>query len=109
MKFVISRKNEGVFQFLLKDTEDRPVLWSPRYPTKSQCKEGIDQLRQQIVEDLNFDKWRTESGRYVFHLKSNEGRLLAMSAPFISKTECSNYISKILNMVGVATEEDLAF
>lgn len=109
MKFVISRKNDGVFQFLLKDTEDRPVLWSPRYPTKNQCKEGINLLRQQIVADLSFDKWQTESGRYVFHLKSDEGRLLAMSAPFMSKTECSKYISKILNMVGVAREEDLAF
>lgn len=107
MKFVILRKNEGIFQFFLKDNEDRPILWSPRFSTKSQCREGIDHLRQQILADLHFDKWRTESGRYVFHLQSNDGRLLAMSAPFISKTECSNYIAKILEMVNVAVEEDL--
>lgn len=106
MKFVISQKGEGVFQFLLKDKEDRPVLWSPRYPSKNQCLDGINQLRQQVGSDYNFDKWRTESGRYVFHLKSDEGRLLAMSAPFLSKAECSGYIEKILSIVGLSTAID---
>lgn len=106
MKFIISRKNEGVFQFLLKDTEERAVLWSPHYPTESRCKEGIEQLQQQIVESSSFDKWQTESGRYVFHLRSDEGRLLAMSAPFISNVECTKYISKILKMAEGAKEED---
>jgi|JTFO01.1.fsa_nt_gb uncharacterized protein YegP (UPF0339 family) len=109
MKFVIACKNEGAYQFYLKDSEDRPVLWSPRYPTKHQCREGIEHLRQQIVEDHNFDKWRTESGRYVFHLKDNDGRLLAMSAPFSSKNECHRTIGQVLDMVRVAAEEDHAF
>jgi len=106
MKFIVSQKDKEIFQFLLKDKEDRPVLWSPRYTTKNQCLEGINQLRRQIESGFNYDKWRTESGRYVFHLKSDEGRLLAMSAPFVSRAECSSYIEMISNLVGITTSID---
>jgi uncharacterized protein len=109
MKFVINKKDEGVYHFFLKDSEDRPVLWSPRYATKTQCRNGIESLRNYVKGKARFDEWQTDSGRYLFHLRSNDGHLLAMSAPFGNKMECTRHIIEVQDKVATATEEDLAF
>jgi uncharacterized protein len=108
MKFEISRKSEGAYQFLLKDASGNPVLWSPRYATKSQCLDSINYLRQHVQGQAQFDRWQTESGRYVFHLKSDDGHMLAMSAPFWDKSDCVRHISEVKENVGAAVEVDLS-
>lgn len=109
MKFVINRKSEGGYQFFLKNSADRPVLWSPRFETKTECKDGIAVLKRQVTGHVEFDKWQTDSGRYVFHLRNKEGHLLAMSSPFGSKGECVRHIYEVQQKVPVAGEEDLSF
>lgn len=107
MKFVISQKPEGAYQFSLKDSQGKQILWSPRYSTKGQCRSGIEHLRQNLSESIEVDQWQTDSGRYLFHLRSNDGRLLAMSAPFNSKNECVLRISEVREKIGKAVEEDV--
>jgi len=106
---VINKKTGGGYQFLLKDSEDRPVLWSPRFETKSQCQNGIALLRVQAINNVEFNKWQTDSGRYIFHLKSRSGHLLGMSAPFGSKNECYRHISELQANIADAVEEDLSY
>ena len=106
MKFVISQKPEGAYQFSLKDSQGKQILWSPRYATKGQCRSGIEHLRQNLSESIEVDQWQTDSGRYLFHLRSNDGRLLAMSAPFSSKHECVLRMSEVRENICEAVEED---
>ncbi|ASB50003.1 YegP family protein [Alkalitalea saponilacus] len=109
MKFVISKKSEGAYQFFLKNAENKPVLWSPRFATKNQCLDGIAHLRRHVQAEPTFDKWQTDSGRYVFHLKSNDGHLLAMSAPFGSKFECVRHISEVKENISSEIEGDVSY
>ncbi len=109
MRFIISKKTGGAYQFHLKDSDNKPLLWSPRFATITECRDGIRSLRQFVQSKAKFDEWQTDSGRYVFHLRSNDGHLLAMSAPFGSKIECIRRIVCIQNNLETALEEDLTF
>ncbi|GAO30780.1 DUF1508 domain-containing protein [Geofilum rubicundum] len=107
MKFVISQKPEGAYQFALKDTQGKQILWSPRYATKGECRRGIEHLCQNLSGNIEVDQWQTDSGRYLFHLRSHDGRLLAMSSPFSSKHECFLKISEVRENLCAAVEEDV--
>jgi len=108
MNFVISRKPEGAYQYYLKDAQGKQILWSPRFATKAQCKKGIEHLRKQVEDKVEVDRWQTDSGRYLFHLRSRDGHLLAMSAPFSSKHECVQHINAVREHVYKAEEEDVS-
>jgi len=107
MKFIISQKPEGAYQFSLKDEYGKNILWSPRFSSKNQCINGINQLRNNISVSIEVDQWQTDSGRYLFHLRCSDGRLLAMSAPFISKHECNHTITEIRKRMSEAVEQDV--
>lgn len=110
MRFVISRQAGGEFQFHLKDTKGRPVLWSPRYPTKKQCLTGIENIRNLSGEDeTQVGRWQTENGRYIINVKNQEGHLLAMSSPFSNKFEFYRFIDELKQEVKNAVQEDITF
>lgn len=111
MRFVISRQPGGEFQFHLKDTRGRPVLWSPRFSTKKQCLTSIEFFRKvaEQKEDEYFGKWHTETGRYIFNVKNQDGHLLVMSSPFNSKFEFSQFIEELKQEVKNAVQEDISF
>jgi len=110
MRFVISRQAGGEFQFHLKDTSGRPVLWSPRYPTKTQCLNGIENIRNLAGHNEPYvGKWQTDNGRFIINVKNHEGHLLAMSSPFNSKFEYSRFIEELKQEVKNAVQEDITF
>lgn len=110
MRFVISRQADGEFQFHLKDTSGRSVLWSPHYSTKRQCLKGIDNIRNLAEESETYvGKWQTENGRYIINVINSEGHLLAMSSPFNNKTEYSRFIEAFKQEVRNAVQEDITF
>jgi uncharacterized protein len=106
MKFVISQKPEGAYQFALRDAQGKPILWSPRYATKGECCKGIEHLRRNMSENIEVDQWQTDSGRFLFHLRSNDGHLLAMSSPFSSRHECYLRMSEVRAKIFTAVMED---
>ena len=110
MRFVISRQAGGEFQFHLKDTNGRPVLWSPHYPTKKQCLNGINNIRNLAGKSETYvGKWQTENGRYIINVRNTDGHLLAMSSPFNSKHEYSRFIEEFKQEVRNAVQEDITF
>jgi uncharacterized protein YegP (UPF0339 family) len=108
MRFVISCQPSGEFQFHLKDTSGRPILWSPRYSTKKQCLNGIENIRSLAGHhDSYVGQWQTDSGRYIINVKNQEGQLLAMSSPFNSKYEYNRFIDELNLEVKDAVQEDI--
>lgn len=110
MRFVISRQPGGEFQFHLKDTNGRPVLWSPRYPTKLQCIKSIDFIKNiSDTDEVQVGKWQTDGGRFIINMRSIDGRLLAMSSPFNNKLEFCRFINELKNELKNASQEDITF
>jgi uncharacterized protein YegP (UPF0339 family) len=107
-KFVIRRINTG-FKFNLLAANGQTVATSEVYDTHAACVKGIDSVRKCApfarLEDLTLDSkvlphpkfelYQDRSGQFRFRLKARNGKIIAVSEGYITKSGCENGIESV--------------
>ncbi|WP_130736014.1 YegP family protein [Flavobacterium sp. J27] len=106
-KFVISKRNNGEFQFNLKATNGQVILTSEGYATKVNCQKGIDSVKTNALIDERFEKKTATSGKPYFSLKASNGQIIGSSEMYESTAARDNGIESVKKNAPEASVEDL--
>lgn len=88
MKFMTYQSGinkEFYFRFLTND--GRPVLRSEGYKSKSGALNAIESIRENSMEDTQFEVKQTERGNWMFNLKAKNHQVIATSIIFETKSD----------------------
>lgn len=106
--FVISKRKNGEFQFVLKAGNGQVILASEGYTTKVACENGIESVRKNSQDDKRFDRLESKNGKPYFNLKSTNGQIIGNSEMYESVAARENGIASVAkNAPDADVKEDL--
>ena len=107
-KFEIKVAANGEYMFNLYATNGRVIATSETYTTLQSCKKGIESVKSNAeapIEDqtvgavaLPFPKYELyvdKQGKYRFHLRASNGRIVSASQGYTTKANALNGIQSI--------------
>ncbi len=105
-KFVISKRANGEFQFVLKAGNGQTILTSEGYSAKASCTNGIESVRTNSQDDSKYDKKTSSNNKYYFNLKASNGQIIGTSEMYESEQARDNGIASVKSNAPDATVED---
>ena len=105
-KFVISKRKNGEFQFMLKAGNGQTILASEGYSAKSSCENGIESVKKNAAEDSNYERKNSSSGKFHFNLKAGNGQVIGSSEMYESAAGMENGIESVKKNAPDATVEE---
>lgn len=94
-KFVISKRNNGEFQFALKASNGQVILSSEGYTTKAACENGIESVKKNSQDDARFERLESKNGKPYFNLKASNGQIIGNSEMYESVAARDNGIESV--------------
>lgn len=94
-KFVISQRKNGEYQFNLKAGNGQVILTSEGYTTLAACKNGIESVKKNSLEDARFERKEAKDGSPFFNLKATNGQVIGKSEMYSSAAACENGIESV--------------
>ena len=95
-KFVITKRTNGEFQFNLKAGNGQVIFTSEGYTTLAACKNGIESVKKNAVEDARFERKEAKNGAPFFNLKAGNGQIIGKSEMYSSQAACENGIASVM-------------
>lgn len=95
-KFVITKRTNGEFQFNLKAGNGQVILTSEGYTTLAACKNGIESVKKNAVDDARFERKEAKNGAPFFNLKAGNGQIIGKSEMYSSQAACENGIASVM-------------
>nr|WP_315201660.1 YegP family protein [uncultured Flavobacterium sp.] len=106
--FLISKRKNEEFQFVLKAGNGQVILASEGYTTKAGCDNGIESVRKNSQVDERFDKLEAKNGKFYFNLKATNGQIIGSSEMYESVASRDNGIESVKkNAPDADVKEDL--
>ena len=106
--FLISKRKNDEFQFVLKAGNGQVILASEGYSTKAACENGIESVRKNSQVDERFDKLEAKNGKLYFNLKASNGQIIGSSEMYESIAARDNGIESVKkNAPDADIKEDL--
>ena len=106
--FLITKRANGEFQFVLKAGNGQVILASEGYTTKAACENGIESVKKNSQEDGRFDRLESKSGKPFFNLKSSNGQIIGNSEMYESEAARENGIDSVKkNAADAIVKEEL--
>jgi len=106
--FLITKRTNGEFQFVLKAGNGQVILASEGYTTKAACENGIESVRKNSQEDARFDRLVSKNGKPYFNLKATNGQIIGNSEMYESEAARENGIESVKkNAPDAAVKEEL--
>ena len=93
--FLISKRANGEFQFVLKAGNGQVILTSEAYTTKAACDNGIESVKKNSQDDARFDRLESKSGKPYFNLKAANGQNIGTSEMYESVAARENGIESV--------------
>lgn len=93
--FVISKRSNGEFQFVLKAGNGQVVLTSEGYSAKAGCQNGIASVRTNGTEDGRFERKIASNGKHYFNLTAGNGQVIGTSQMYADSSGCENGIASV--------------
>jgi uncharacterized protein YegP (UPF0339 family) len=93
--FLVSKRKNDEFQFVLKAGNGQIILASEGYSTKAACENGIESVRNNSQVDERFDKLEAKNGKPYFNLKSSNGQIIGNSEMYESAAARDNGIESV--------------
>lgn len=94
-KFVITKRANGEFQFNLKAGNGQTILASEGYTTLAACKNGIESVKKNAVEDARYERKEAKNGAPYFNLKATNGQIIGSSEMYSSESARENGIESV--------------
>jgi uncharacterized protein YegP (UPF0339 family) len=106
--FLISKRKNDEFQFVLKAGNGQVILASEGYTTKAACENGIESVRKNAQDQARFDKLESKNGKQYFNLKASNGQIIGNSEMYESVAARDNGIVSVAkNAPDADVKEDL--
>ena len=106
--FLINKRKNDEFQFVLKAGNGQVILASEGYSSKTACENGIESVRKNSQEAARFDKLEAKNGKYYFNLKAANGQIIGNSEMYESIAARDNGIESVTkNASDADVKEDL--
>lgn len=106
--FLITKRANGEFQFVLKAGNGQVILASEGYNTKAACENGIESVRKNSQVDARFDRLESKNGKPYFNLKATNGQIIGNSEMYESEAARENGIESVKkNAPDAAVKEEL--
>lgn len=106
--FLVSKRKNDEFQFVLKAGNGQVILASEGYSTKAACENGIESVRKNSQVDERFDKLESKNGKHYFNLKASNGQIIGVSELYESTSARDNGIESVKkNAPDADVKEDL--
>jgi uncharacterized protein YegP (UPF0339 family) len=93
--FLVSKRKNDEFQFVLKAGNGQVILGSEGYSTKVSCENGIESVRKNSQVDERFDKLEAKNGNLYFNLKASNGQIIGTSEMYESAAARDNGIESV--------------
>jgi uncharacterized protein YegP (UPF0339 family) len=94
-KFVITKRNNGEFQFNLKAGNGQIILSSEGYSSKLGCENGIESVKRNAQDDDRFEIKTSAGGKPYFTLKAANGQVIGTSEQYESVSARDNGIASV--------------
>ncbi|WP_456378527.1 YegP family protein [Lutibacter sp.] len=95
VKFEIYKDKREEFRFRLKAGNGKTILVSEGYKTKSSCINGIESVKINSQDNLNFEKLESKNGLTYFNLKAANGQVIGTSEMYSSIRGMNNGIALV--------------
>ena len=95
-KFVITKRKNGEFQFNLKAGNGQVILASEGYTTMAACKNGIESVKKNAVDDARYERKEAKNGAPYFVLKAGNGQVIGQSEMYSSEASRDNGIASVM-------------
>lgn len=105
-KFVISRRVNGDFQFVLKAGNGQIVLVSQGYAGRSGCENGIDAVRENAPRDERFVFNTAQNGKLYFNLLAANFQVVGVSQMYSNEASRAAGMQSVKNNAAIATVVD---
>ncbi len=105
-KFVITKRANGEFQFVLNAGNGQTILSSEGYSAKPNCENGIESVRTNSKDDSKYDRKTSSNGKAYFNLKATNGQIIGTSQMYESEASRENGIESVKSNAPEATVED---
>lgn len=106
--FLITKRANGEFQFVLKAGNGQVILASEGYTTKAACENGIESVKKNSQDDGRFERLESKSGKPYFNLKASNGQIIGNSEMYESEAARENGIESVKkNAPDAAVKEEL--
>jgi len=107
-KFVITKRSNGDFQFILKASNGQVILTSEGYVSKAGSENGIESVKINSKIDERFEKKTASNGKPYFNLKASNGQIIGTSEMYESTSARDNGIESVKTNAPSASTEDLS-
>ena len=110
MSYFLLRQLPTGFKFDLKAPNGQTIATSEVYETKAACRKGMESVKKSApkakLEDQTepdftpctnprFELYADRSGHFRFRLRSRNGKIIAVSEGYSTKSACRNGISSV--------------
>lgn len=95
-EFVVSKRKNGEFQFVLKADNGINILSSEGYTTKAACMNGVESVKKHSQESDNLDMKTATDGSFYFNLKASNGQVIGTSQMYKSEDGRSNGAASVI-------------
>lgn len=93
--FLVTKRANGEFQFVLKAGNGQVILASEGYSTKAACENGIESVKKNSQDDTRFDRLESKNGKPYFNLKATNGQIIGNSEMYESVAARENGIESV--------------
>lgn len=107
-KFVITRRANNDYQFNLKAGNHQVILTSEGYSTLDACKNGVESVKKNALDDNQFERNESKNGKAYFNLKASNGQIIGKSEMYESKAAMENGIESVKKNVVASSLENLS-
>ncbi len=105
-KFEIYLDKAGEFRFRLKASNGQNILGSEGYKSKSSCKNGIESVKKNAVDDARFERKETKGGKFLFNLKAANSQVIGTSQSYETEASRDKGIESVKKHAPDAKTED---
>ena len=105
-KFVINKKENGEFQFDFIDIKGKVILSSGGYTRKLMCIKGIESVKRNSQDNINFFRKTSLNNETYFNLKAFNGKIIAVSKIYKDRFSRDKGIESLKKIAPNALIED---
>ncbi len=94
--FVITKRKNEEFQFVLKADNGQVILASEGYSAKASCNNGIESVKKNSQDKDNFERLVSKNGKHYFNLKAGNGQIIGTSEMYETEDGMVNGIASVI-------------
>ena len=107
-EFIISKRKDGEFQFILQAGNGQTILNSEGYTSKTGCSAGIESVKKNAADDKKYDRKKSSNNKAYFNLKAGNGEIIGASQMYESDQARDHGIDSVKANAPAASVEDIS-